>query len=45
MAVLELRNISKSYPHATGSVQVLHGLNARIEKGESVAIVGPSGSG
>ncbi len=45
MSVLELKNMTKSYPHPSGEIPVLTGINARIQKGESVAIVGPSGSG
>ena len=45
MSILEIRDLSKSYPPPSGEVQVLKNANASIEKGESVAILGPSGSG
>ncbi|MDA3927945.1 MAG: ABC transporter ATP-binding protein [Prolixibacteraceae bacterium] len=45
--MLQLQNISKSYPTASGSIKnkVLDQLSLSIEKGESIAIVGPSGTG
>jgi len=44
--MLELINIEKSYPSptATGTAIVLKDIILKIEKGQSVAIVGPSGS-
>lgn len=45
MQILQIENLSKSYPHPSGDIPVLSGANASIEKGESVAIIGPSGSG
>src|SRR5258705_3840668 len=44
-AVLELREIEKSYPQGADLVEVLHGVSREIEPGKLVAIVGPSGSG
>ena len=41
MAGLELRKIRKSY----GAVDVLHGIDLEIKKGEFVVFVGPSGCG
>ena len=43
--MLELREVSKSYPIGDDLVEVLHGASATIEPGKLVAIVGPSGSG
>lgn len=40
---IELRDVSFRY--ADGEPEVLRGVNLRIEPGESVAIVGPSGGG
>lgn len=39
--MIQLENITKSF----GSLQVLRGIDLRIEKGEVVSIVGPSGAG
>ncbi len=45
MALLELKQVSKSYPHAKGSLRVLNEMSFGVERGEFVAIVGPSGCG
>ncbi|WP_280152261.1 peptidase domain-containing ABC transporter [Piscinibacter sp. XHJ-5] len=42
-ADVELRNVSFRYSEF--EAPILHGVNLRIEEGESVAIVGPSGCG
>jgi len=42
MAVLEVRNIHKTFG---GSTHVLRGIDFSLERGESVAIIGSSGSG
>lgn len=39
--ILELRNIRASY----GSIEVLHGVNLSIGRGEVVALLGPNGAG
>jgi macrolide-specific efflux system membrane fusion protein len=44
-ALLELRDIRRSYPSGDGSVEVLKGITLSIAAGEMVAIVGASGSG
>ncbi len=45
MALLELRNVSKSFPHAAGILRVLDNISFTVEHGEFVAVVGPSGCG
>jgi NitT/TauT family transport system ATP-binding protein len=45
MALLELKDISKSFAHSKGSLEVLHDLSFAIEQGQFIAIVGPSGCG
>src|SRR5260370_8013291 len=45
MALLELKHVSKSFPHAKGTLQVLEDISFNVEEGEFVAIVGPSGCG
>jgi ABC-type antimicrobial peptide transport system, ATPase component len=44
-ALLELKDIRRSYPSGDGSVEVLKGISLEINAGEMVAIVGASGSG
>ncbi len=39
--MIEIKNLHKSF----GSLEVLKGINLRIEQGEVVCIIGPSGSG
>lgn len=41
MAVLEVKDIEKHFE----TLQVLHGINFSLEKGEAIAIIGSSGSG
>ena len=43
--ILEAKNLTKTYPTATGTLTVLDAVNFSLEKGETLAIVGPSGSG
>lgn len=43
--LVSLSNVVKRYQRGKQSVEVLHGVNLRIESGEFLALMGPSGSG
>ncbi len=45
MALIEAKNIKKTYYGDGTATHVLHGVSFDIEKGEFIAIMGPSGSG
>ncbi len=45
MAGLNVERLSKSFPTAGGSLEVLRDLSLSLDGGERAAIVGPSGSG
>jgi lipoprotein-releasing system ATP-binding protein len=45
MAFIDVRGLVKAYPTAAGRLEVLHGLDVSVERGEMVAIVGASGVG
>jgi putative ABC transport system ATP-binding protein len=43
--ILRAANLSKSFFQGEQEIQVLHGLQLEVKKGERVAILGESGSG
>ena len=45
MAFVEVRNVSKSFPSAKGTRDVLSGIQFSVEEGEFVSIVGGMGAG
>jgi lipoprotein-releasing system ATP-binding protein len=45
MALIEVRDLHKTFVHMGRQLHVLRGIDVDIEQGEVVAIVGPSGAG
>jgi len=43
--VISLKNITKSFKLGENDIEILHGINLEIKKGEFIAIIGQSGSG
>ncbi len=45
MALVEIKDITKSFRLGDEEIEILHGVNLSVERGEFVAMMGPSGSG
>ena len=45
MAIIEIKNLNKSFKMGDQVIKAIDNINFEVEKGEFVAIVGPSGSG
>ena len=45
MEILRVENLTKVYGKGENEVRELDGVSFSVEKGEFVAIIGPSGSG
>ena len=43
--MLEVSNLSKSYPTPRGALEILSGVSLTLKRGDAVSIMGPSGSG
>lgn len=43
--MLEARDVSKSYPTPRGPLPILSGVSLELDQGETISIVGPSGTG
>ena len=43
--MISLKNITKSFKLGDNELEILHGINLEIKKGEFIAIIGQSGSG
>ncbi|HYG78786.1 MAG TPA: ATP-binding cassette domain-containing protein, partial [Pyrinomonadaceae bacterium] len=43
--MLEVANLSKSYPTPQGRLSILDDVSLSLKRGEAAAIMGPSGSG
>src|SRR5438270_13301261 len=44
-ALVEIRGVTKAYRRGGETIEVLHGIDLDIPRGDFVALMGPSGSG
>ena len=44
-SIIETINLKKTYQHSNGNITLFNNLNLKINQGDLVALVGPSGSG
>ncbi|HEX4609061.1 MAG TPA: ATP-binding cassette domain-containing protein, partial [Urbifossiella sp.] len=44
-AIVEVRDLHKSFTRGTETIEVLQGLTLDVGEGEFLALMGPSGSG
>ena len=45
MAVIDLKNVRKSYGKKRKKIEVLHGIDVRVERGEIFGLIGKNGAG
>jgi putative ABC transport system ATP-binding protein len=45
MPLIEIRGVTKAYRRGSETIEVLHGIDLDIPRGDFVALMGPSGSG
>ena len=41
--ILEIKNISKKYQHKNGETLAIENVSLKVNKGEFISIIGPSG--
>ncbi len=44
-AILEIKNLKKVFEHKNGNIELFKNVSIKINRGELIALVGPSGSG